>query len=64
MGKYIAPRVIIIYLNSQQKFSQRTIRIVSVKEKMVFVFDELSGEPRSFNIDCFLAVKKENRYVS
>ncbi|GBG07414.1 putative hypothetical protein [Paenibacillus agaridevorans] len=64
MDKYIGHRVEIIYLNRQQKFSQRTIRLVSVKVKMVFAFDELSGKPRSFSIDRIMAVKRVNRYVS
>ncbi|GBG06335.1 putative hypothetical protein [Paenibacillus agaridevorans] len=61
MDKYIGHRVEIIYLNGQQQFSQRIIRIVSVKNGTIFAYDEIKEGPRSFCIDRILAVEQVSR---
>lgn len=64
MDKYVGQRVEIIYLSRQQQFSQRTIRMVSVRNGKVWAYDEAKRQLRSFRAESILAIRQVSRHAS
>lgn len=64
INKYVGHRVTIIYLDGQQKFSQRLIRIRELKNGIILAFDESREGPRSFKVDRVLAIQPVIRDAS
>jgi predicted DNA-binding transcriptional regulator YafY len=61
IAKYIGRRVEIIYQSADGRLTQRTIRVLDVRDGIVRAFCTTSGAPRTFRVDSILACMPTRR---
>lgn len=64
MDKYIGRMVVIVYVDKNGSFSQRTIRVLGVRSGTVSAYDTVKRQPRSFELSRILAVQLVTRHAS